>query len=79
MMRTEEISPKVVVAVLAVILLFVAYYLGLKRVDTYLHNGAIDACAAASSYQKNDKAQNAVITYPIQDVYQNCLKQKGIN
>ncbi|MEK7605079.1 MAG: hypothetical protein AAB478_01000 [Patescibacteria group bacterium] len=77
-MRPEEVSPRIVVALLGIILLFVSIYLGFLRIDTYLRNAAIDTCAAASRYEKNDKAQNAVIAYPIQDVYENCLKRKGI-
>lgn len=77
-MRPEEISPRIVVIVMAIILLFVGFYLTLMRVDTYLRNLAIDQCAALSQYEKNDKAQSAIISYPIQDVYENCLKRKGI-
>lgn len=77
-MRSEEISPRIVVIVMAIILLFVGFYLTLMRVDTYLRNSAIDHCAALSTYEKNDKAQSAIISYPIQDVYENCLTRKGI-
>lgn len=77
-MRSEEISPRIVVALLGIILLFVSIYLGFLRIDTYLRNAAIDTCAASSRYEKNDKTQNAVISYPIQDVYENCLTRKGI-
>lgn len=77
-MRPEEISPRIVVILMAIVLLFVGFYLTLMRVDTYLRNSAIDQCAAQSKFEKNDKAQSAVIAYPIQDVYENCLKRKGI-
>lgn len=77
-MRTEDISPRVVVVLLGMVLTFVAFYLALMRVDTVLRNDAINSCAALSRFQKDDKGQSAVISYPIQDVYQDCLKRKGI-
>ena len=74
MMRVEDISPRIVVILLGMILSFVAFYLGLTRVDTFLKNDAINSCAASSRFQKDDKGLSAVISYPIQDVYQDCLK-----
>jgi len=77
-MRKEELSPVIVVIFTGVILLFVAFYLTLLRVDAYLQNSAIDACASFSKFEKTDKGQSAVISYPIKDVYQECLIKKGL-
>lgn len=76
--QSEVVSPKVVLSFVAIVALFVAFYLSLTRVDTYLRYSAVDACAKQSTYTKHDKKQSADISYPIQDVYQACLKKKGL-
>lgn len=77
-MRPEQITPRLVVALVGIILAFVILFLGLLRVDSIIRNAGVDGCAASSKYQKNDKGQDAVITYPIQDVYKDCLQRKGL-
>lgn len=58
------------------IILFVAFYFALTRVDTYLRYKAIDDCAKVSRYETSDK--NAKVSYPITDMYNTCLAEKGI-
>lgn len=77
-MQSEVVSPKIVLSFVAIVVLFIAFYMGLTRVDTYLRNSAVDACAKQSNFTKHDKKQSADISYPIQDVYQACLKKKGL-
>lgn len=76
-MIREDISPKVGLIFIAMLLLFAAFYLVLMRVDVYLRNSAVDACGRISKFEKKDNSQNAVIVYPVADVYQDCLKRKG--
>lgn len=77
-MKSEEISPKVVMIVLGMILSFVAFYLALIRVDGVIRNAQINSCASISRFEKNDKNEGSVIAYPIRDVFLDCLKRKGI-
>ncbi len=77
-MKSEEISPKVVMIVLGMILSFVAFYLALIRVDGVIRSAQINSCASISRFEKNDKNEGSVIAYPIRDVFLDCLKRKGI-
>lgn len=58
------------------ILLFVAFYLVLTRVDLFLKYKAMDDCAKISVYEST--GEGAKTSYPIPDVYNQCLKQKGL-
>lgn len=75
-MRVDDISPRVVVWFLSVILLFVAFYLSLMRVDRYLHDRAIDACAEAARFNRQEGSAN--VSYPIDSFYKDCLLKKGL-
>jgi hypothetical protein len=66
------------VSVLGLLLLAGIAYLGLLRVDTYLKDKAIDECSRLGTYQKRLDKESATVTYPLEDVYQKCLKDKGI-
>lgn len=77
-MRSEQLTPRLIVAFIGIILAFVILFLGLMRADNLIRSMAVDGCAAMSKYQKNDKGQDAVISYPIQDVYKDCLQRKGL-
>ncbi len=76
-MMRDDISPKIGLIFIAMLLLFAAFYLGLMRVDVYLRNSAVDECGRMSKFEKRDNSQNAIISYPVADVYQDCLKRKG--
>ena len=76
MTKVNEVSPIVGVLFVAVILLFVAFYLGLTRVDTFLKDNAIDNCALSARFERKDGT--GTVTYPIDSFYKDCLKQKGI-
>ncbi|MBI5044893.1 MAG: hypothetical protein HZC02_03135 [Candidatus Levybacteria bacterium] len=77
-MKSEEISPRIVMIVLGMILSFVAFYLSLVRVDGVIRNNQINSCAAMSRFEKNDKNDGSTIMYPIRDVFVDCLKRKGL-
>lgn len=63
------------VFIIGVIYFFIT--LGLNRIDKYIEIKAIDDCGKISQYQKNLTSENARVSYPIVDVYKNCLKDKG--
>lgn len=77
-MSLEQITPRTIVALIGVILAFVILFLATMRADMLIRSIAVDGCAAISRYEKNDKDQSAVIAYPIQDVYKDCLVRKGL-
>lgn len=76
MMRVEDISPRIAVLFLAVILVFIAFYLVLMRVDNYLKYSAIDGCARSARFERREG--NGIISYPIDAFYKDCLAKKGI-
>ena len=77
-MNLEQVTPRIIVTLIGIILAFVILFLATMRADMLVRSMAVDGCAAISKYQKNDKDQNAVIAYPIQDVYKDCLVKKGL-
>ena len=62
---------------LAIIFLFVALFLTLNRVDRYMKQTAIDTCSKTSRYEAKIDGGKATASYPIEDVYKKCLKDKG--
>ncbi|NTU74247.1 hypothetical protein HGB07_08995 [Candidatus Roizmanbacteria bacterium] len=63
-----------------IVMIFLAvgiYYIFLK-IDDYMHMVAINDCAKLSTFQKSNPSDNTVVSYPVPDVYQACLKDKGI-
>lgn len=66
------------IVIASVILLF-AVILLLGRFDSYLRVKAVDDCGKIARYEKNLPEDNAKISYPVGDMYKNCLKDKGID
>lgn len=60
------------------IFMLVAVFLSLQRVDSFLKIKAIDDCGKISRYEANLDEVNARVTYPLDDIYKACLKDKGI-
>lgn len=60
------------------IVVLLGVFLMMLRVDRYIKVKAIDECAKISKYEKTVTAENAKVSYPLADVYQSCLKDKGI-
>lgn len=58
------------------IALLVALSLILSRVDFFLKNRAVNDCSEMSRFEKTDRGTK--IAYPLQDLYKECLKQKGL-
>lgn len=51
-------------------------YFAVTRVDKFFKIKAIDDCARISRYEAKEENGSTVI-FPVDDVYQNCLKVKG--
>jgi len=66
------------VAYLSLIGLLIVYLI-LLRVDTHLKNNAINECAKISKFQVENESEGTTINYPLIDIYEDCLKTKGIN
>ena len=75
--QRNEVTPRLLVILIGMVLLFVAFYLSIKRVDVFLKDSAITSCAQQSRFDRKDG--NNIISYPIDNFYKECLKQKGIN
>ena len=59
------------------ILMFISVLLSLQKVDQYIKFKGYDDCAKIS--RSETTAQNGdKVFYPLEDVYKNCLKDKGI-
>lgn len=54
----------------------VAVYLTLQKVDKFLQIKAVDDCGKISRYEVSPD-EKTKITYPLGDVYKQCLKDKG--
>jgi hypothetical protein len=75
-MDQNNLKIQEVVKLIGYILLFAISFLTLMRIDSYLHYKAIDECGKVSKYETTDK--NARVSYPVIDIYEKCLKDKGI-
>lgn len=60
------------------VFLFVSLLLIMGRVDKFIRIKAMDDCARASRFEQKIDRQNAVASYPIEGLYNKCLKEKGI-
>ena len=60
----------------AVALLIAFMFFG--RADTYLRLKAVDDCGRISRYEKNVTAEDAKVSYYLDDFYKQCLKDKGM-
>lgn len=62
--------------VIAAIVGFVAVFMALGRVDTYMKIKAMDDCAKSSRYEAQVQ-DGGKVSYPLSDMYESCLKDKG--
>lgn len=67
--------------ILALIIIAAAFlaavFLTLQRVDVYLELKAIDDCAKISKYEVDNPDKGTRVWYPVENVYQDCLREKG--
>ena len=68
-----------ILAVSIITAIFVAILLGIFGVVIFnksVNNQARSECAQISKYSVKDG--KATVTYPVKDVYENCLEEKGL-
>ncbi len=76
-MNTDKAKIHLAVTFIGYFLLFLGFYLALMRIDTFLRLRAFDDCGKLSRYETTEKT--AHFSYPVLDIYNSCLKDKGIN
>jgi len=68
----SSILGHLILAVALVVVSFMAF----GKVDKFLKLMAMGDCGKISSYETTD-ASGAKVIYPVKEVYQSCLKEKG--
>jgi hypothetical protein len=63
--------------IIVMVSFIIGTYLILLRADQIIKNNAVDDCAKSSTIKKQLTTENTVVTAPSDDVFNNCLKQKG--
>lgn len=59
------------------ILMFISVFMSLQKVETYLKYKAMDDCAKIARYEAAVE-NGGRVSYPLDDVYKACLKDKGV-
>ncbi len=78
MVRHSDNIARVASLLFVLIFLFVSLLLVMGRVDKFIEIKAMDDCARASRFEQKIDRQNAVASYPIEGLYNKCLKEKGL-
>lgn len=60
------------------ILLIAIFSLLFWQITVFVKNQAIDGCAKYATYTQELPNENARVIYPIKDLYDKCLQDKGI-
>lgn len=68
---------RTIYALLILITLIIIFFLAMARIDQYLKIKAIDDCGKMTVFDKNSPNEGVRITYPVQDLYEKCIKDKG--
>jgi len=72
------LSYEIVFKLINYILLVTAFLMLFWLLNVFVKNHAIDGCAKYSSYTQQLPNENASVTYPVTDMYNKCLEDKGI-
>lgn len=76
-MDQNNMTAKIVSSVITAVVIGVVAFMFLGKIDSYLRIKAIDECGKISKYEIT-AADGSHVSYPINDVYKSCLKDKGI-
>jgi len=76
--NNQETVSKTANVVLVILFLSVALFFSLKRVDSSIKNKAIYECAITSRFEQTNEENKTKVSYPVADIYKQCLKDKGI-
>lgn len=63
--------------IITVIAFGVIAFFCFQRIDKYMRIKAVDDCGRVARYERTVKEEGAVVTYPLTDMYQACLQDKG--
>lgn len=63
--------------IIAMLTVIVVVFIANMQIGSYLKERAIDNCGRISRYQTTLADQNATVWYPIEDIYKQCLRDKG--
>lgn len=72
-------SMKNILSVFALILAALGGYFALQSANTYIRYMGFRDCAQVGTYEVTVPDENARVTYPLQDVYDQCLRDKGLS
>ncbi len=75
---TQTNPMKSLLWVVIVIAGFISFLFVLFHIDTYMKYKAINDCGSISKFEQA-LPNNIKVTYPVQDIYQDCLKEKGLS
>lgn len=76
-MEQEYLSRTANVFITSIVLL-IAVFLVVARIDTYLKIKAVHECGQVATYTKTIHAENVQVKAPLTDAYKTCLLDKGV-
>ncbi len=76
--NNPELVARTASTILVVIFLSIALFFSLRKADVYMKNQAIHQCGLISRFEQSDQKNHTKVSYPVADVYKQCLKDKGI-
>ena len=72
------VNQNIIFKLINYILLATAFLMLFWLLNIFVRNHAIDGCAKNVTYTHSLPNENASVTYPIKDLYDKCLEDKGI-
>lgn len=70
---------KTVLSILAFTAIAIFVFMGLQSYNRHLDYVGMQDCATAYRLEYNDSDNNTTVIRPVDDLYKECLEQKGIN
>ncbi len=77
-MQTQSNILKYTVYLISVVAFFVTAFLALQRANTYIRYLGFNDCSVSSRYEKTIPEEGVVVYYPLEDMYERCLVEKGL-
>lgn len=72
------LSHEIIFKLINYILFITAFLMLFWLLNVFVKNQAIDGCSKNAVYTQQLPNENASVSYPIADLYNKCLKDKGI-
>lgn len=73
----KNIVIKIIILIVFIGTTIVLFNSALERVDQYLKIKALDDCSKSVRYERVVTEENVKINTPVQDLYQQCVTEKG--